>query len=212
MECRVLALPAEESWLATLRRGLAGLEAGEENTPLIPWDNLRSTYRRWPALLGRVEEAGLFDRIAVIDREGQLCFETERLPSGDFTSPPFAFESLVIERARVRPEPEALLAEWHTVRAHPLLAFRNHPAWPWDSLQHFDRRLRALCADPASGFDLNQPATTGGATAATGWISRLRTELDEILAGPEAAGQTTLPARCDRLVALVRQVAGLSPD
>lgn len=211
VECRVLALPAEESWLATLGRGLAGLAAGDETVPLIPWDKLCSTYRRWPALLARAEAAGLFDSILVLDREGEICFQTERQPSGDFSAPPFAFESLVIERARARPATQraALLAEWQAILAHPLFAFRNQPAWPWDSVRHFDRRLRALCDDPASGFDLNQPQTTGGPSAAAGWVKRLRLELDQILAVPEASGQPALPARCDRLVALVRQVAGL---
>ena len=200
-ECLVLALPRAESWLATLHRSL------ESGGPTVRWDFLCSAYRRWPALLARAEAAHGFDRVAILDREGTLCYENQLLGDGrDWVTPPFGFESLVIERARARTRPaiDAMLADWQAIRTHPGLAFRNHPAWAWDSLTAFDNHLREMATDPATFFDLNDPHPV----TAPRWITRLRDELDDILAGPEAEGQPDLPARAGRLVALVSQIAG----
>lgn len=201
VECLVLSLPALDSWLATLRRSLA-----TPGAQVVPWANVQGTARRWPALIARAEEAVLFDRLAVLDRQGQTCFENLRSPSGRWVETPFAFESLVIERARARSVAEVamLLADWQNLRTSPALApFHS-------SCAAVDRLLHHLAADPGTSFDLNQP-TASDTSAAAAWTARLRADLDDILAGPQAQGQVSLPPRCDRLMALVQQVAGLPP-
>lgn len=209
VECVVLTVPTLDSWLAATRRGLDGLACGQSGVQLVPWPNVQVTARRWPALLARAEDAVLFDRVTVIDRQGQTCFQNDRRPSGQWAAPPFAFESLVIERARPRSAADlaALLARWTDLRAEITTAAQA--AWPPETLAEIDSLLTALATDPGTGFDLNQPSDP---VAARAWITRLRTDLDEILSGPEAeTSRPSLTARCDRLIALVRQVAGL-PD
>ena len=67
--------------------------------------------------------------------------------------------------------------------------------------------LRRIEADPGTGFDLNQSSDPGAGRA---WITRLRADLNEILSGPAAEpSRPSLAVSCDRLIALVRQVAGL---
>ncbi|WP_180995957.1 zeta toxin family protein [Tabrizicola aquatica] len=202
VECLILSLPALDSWLATLRRSLA-----TPGAQVVPWANVQSTARRWPALIARAEDAVLFDRLAVIDRQGQTCFANLRTPQGRWAETPFAFESLVIERARARPAAEiaSLFADWQGLRSDPALdAFCS-------CREAVDSLVQRLAADPGTSFDLNRP-TASHPSAAAAWIARLRADLDDILAGPQAQGQTTLPARCDRLMALVQQVAGLPPS
>lgn len=207
VEAVFLTVPALDSLLAAARRGLDGLASGQERTLCVPLVHVQDSARRWPALVARAEDAVLFDRIEVIDRHGQVCFQNDRLPSGQWAAQPFAFESLVIERARPRPPEEiaALLAGWQQLRAEITAA--NQTAWPPETLTEVDALLSTLAADPGTGFDLNQPSDPAAAQA---WITRLRADLDEILSGPEAErSRPSLSARCDRLIALVRQVAGL---
>ena len=177
----------------------------------VSWSSSISNSRRWPALLARIEEAVQFDVLSVIDREGTVCFQNSARQDRDlrvWQDPAFGFESLVIERARPRSaeQMQRLIASWDKVMADPEIAFRNHPAWPWDSIAGFRQLLADLAADPGTGFDLNAPG--GDVLAASRWIDRLRATLDDILTGPEAAGQPGLAARADRLMALISRVAG----
>lgn len=213
VECLVTALPAVESWLATLGRWIAATAAGNDTSPMVSWSSLAHAYARWPALIARAEDNATFDRITITDRDGTLCFENEVQIRNDvrhWTNPAFAFESLVIERARPRSSADcaALLAKWEAIRSHPAIALRNRVAWPWHSLAAFDDNLRNLCRDPGTGFDLNDPGASAEPAAAGRWIARLRAELDEVLSTPEAEGQPDLPARADRLIELVGRVAG----
>lgn len=212
VECRVLALPAVESWIAALRRCLADRAQGRMTSPRVPWDRLCATYRQWPVTLARAEAGMIFDQITVLDRTGQNCFDNtvaEDDGGRRWVAPPLAFESLVIERARARTSQAvaALVQDWDTLRSHPDIAFRNSEAWPWAVFAAFDRHLRDLAADPATAFDLNDPGASD-ARAAAAWIARLRDELDAILATPEAADLPNLAPRADRLVRLVSQIAG----
>lgn len=212
VECQVLALSAVESWLATLKRSLTDWSAGRPTSPAVRWEFLIAAYLRWPAFIARTEANMTFDRIAILDRSGALCFENVVEVQGEdrkWASPAFGFESLVIERARGRSREavRSLLSDWEAMRGHPELAFRNRAAWPWDTFAEFDGMLRSLADDPATGFDLNNPGASPAAAAA-GWIARLRQDLDAILACPEAAGQPDLAPRADRLVRLVSQIAG----
>lgn len=213
VECVVMALPAVESWLATLTRWLAASAMVNSTSPAVPWTFLSNAYLRWPPLIARAEANATFDRITIIDRDGTLCFENEvQVQNEDrhWTSPAFGFESLVIERARARSPAAcaALLTQWDAIRSHPEIALRNREAWPWQSLVTFDRLLRDLAADPGTGFDLNDPGAARDPMAASRWIARLRAELDATLTAPEAEGQTALAARADRLIDLVSQIAG----
>lgn len=212
VECRVLALPAVESWIATLKRFLANRAQGRMTSPRVRWDRLTATYRQWPVMLARAEAGMTFDHVTVLDRTGQACFENavaEDDGGRRWVAPAFAFESLVIERARARTEKAvaALILDWEALRSHPELAFRNTDAWTWEAFAAFDRLLRDLAADPATAFDLNDPGASD-ARAAAAWVARLRHELDAILATPEAAGLKDLAPRAERLVRLVSQIAG----
>lgn len=209
VECAVLATPVEESWLGTLSRSLAAQSSGDLSALRVGWSVLTETALRWPAVLDRVETAGIFDRIAVLDRNGDPCFENQAvdLPDGrHWAEPPFAFESLMVERARARSETDlhALLASWEALR--PRIAAARQPAWPDAELQAFDRHLRALVADPAARFDLDQPGPDPA--TATAWIARLSAELAAVQSGPEVRDQPGLATRAGRLVALVSQIAG----
>lgn len=212
VECLVLALPAVESWLSTLKRSLTDWSAGILTSPAVRWHSLSEAYLRWPTVIARAEAQMTFDRIAILDRSGALCFENEVKVQGDsrtWASDAFGFESLIVERARAR-TPEAvrtLISEWEALRSHPELAFRNRVAWPWEAFAAFDRLLRGLAEDPATAFDLNDPGASPAAAAA-GWIARLRQDLDAILAGPGAADQPDLASRADRLMRLVSRIAG----
>lgn len=211
VDCIMLAVPLVESWLATMLRSLEKRRLGDPVVFDIAWASARSNSRRWPACLARIEASAAVDRITVLDRDGTACFQNRVEPAAgrrNWAEQPFAFESLVIERARPRTpgDMQRLIADWLGVMADPDIAFRNHPAWPWDSIAGFRQILADLAADPGTGFDLNAPGDD--ALAASRWIDRLRTTLDDILAGPEAAGQPGLAARAERLVALAARVAG----
>ena len=207
VDCIMLAVPLVESWLATMLRSLEKRRLGDPVVFDIAWASARSNSRRWPACLARIEASAAVDRITVLDRDGTACFENRVEPAAgrrNWAEQPFAFESLVIERARARSAAEiaTLIAEWQDLRTN-LDAFRS-------CCEAVDSLVQRLAADPGTSFDLNQPSASHPSAAAA-WTARLRADLDDILAGPEAQGQTTLPARCDRLMTLVQQVAGLPP-
>jgi hypothetical protein len=127
---------------------------------------------------------------------------------------PFAFESLMVERLHPRNsgQIDALLATWQTLRSHPDLAFRNHSEWPWaDITAPWGKGCRRVRDDPATGFDLNDPAASPDPRAALGWIARLQADLAAALASPEATGLNTLAPRADRLLTLVRNLTGQPP-
>ena len=205
-ECLVLATPVEESWLGTLTRCLEALDARDRTEMRISWSSTAASALRWPAFLDRAEAKVTFDRIAILDRQGQTCFENAAgAEPRCWTGQPFAFESLMVERARPRTEADlaALLALWQGLR--PRIAALEDPVWPPADLAAFDRHLRALVADPASRFDLHAPGPD--AAAAQGWIDRLAADLAAVQAGPEAKGQD-LTRRSTQLLHLVAQVAG----
>lgn len=206
VECLVLATPAEESWLATLSRTLDARAAGQPTAMHIGWALTDETARRWPVVIEAAETDLTFDRIAILDRDGDACFDNSVTGPPDrrrWSDPPFGFESLMVERARPRDEASltALLALWD--RLHPALAAAGHPAWPARELAAFDRHLRNLVADPATRFDLNDPdPATAGA-----WIDRLAAALAATEAGPEPASPG-LARRGAQLLALVGRIAG----
>lgn len=207
VECVVLATPVEESWLATLARSLAAAQPYDPTALRVSWPILTDTAHRWPALLDRAEADLTFDRIAILSRDGEVCFEnsTEGEPhSRHWQSEPFAVESLLVERARPRSDAAlaALLADWTDL--HPRIAAEAHPAWPAHDLQAFDMHLRALVADPSSRFDLNAPDPA----LAPGWIARLSADLTATLGSREVKDPASLAARSRRLIALVTQLAG----
>ncbi|MES2817269.1 MAG: zeta toxin family protein [Pseudomonadota bacterium] len=209
VECLVLATPVEESWLGALGRTLAALDAGETNAMRIGWPMVRETALRWPAVLDRIERDLTFDRVAIVDRAGEICFENHVAgppEQRNWAETPFAFESLMVERARPRTEAAlaALTATWKTL--HPRLDAAGHPAWSAEDLQAFDDHLRATVADPASRFDLNAPGDDKAAAAA--WIARLDRDLAAVRASPEVRDQPALAPRSARLLQLVAQVAG----
>ncbi len=208
VECLVLASPVEESWLGTVSRTLTALAAGERGTMRISWSITAETALRWPAVVDRMERTLAVDRIAILDRDGDVCFENSVQGPPDrrqWTNPPFAFESLMVERAAPRTAQalDALLSTWTAARPHLVAA--NHQVWPETDLAAFDTRIRALIADPASRFDLNGPAQDP--EAARAWIARLTADLAAVQAGPEAKGQD-LTRRSVQLLALVGQLAG----
>lgn len=209
VECLVLATPVEESWLGALSRSLASLDGGETNAMRIGWPMVRETALRWPAVLDRIEQDLTFDRVAIVDRAGEICFENHVAgppEQRNWAETPFAFESLMVERARPRTEAAlaALTATWKTI--HPRLDAARHTAWPAEDLQAFDDHLRALLADPASRFDLNTPGDDKAAAAA--WIARLDRDLAAVRSSPEVRDQPALAPRSARLLQLVAQVAG----
>lgn len=209
VECLALATPVPESWLATLHRSLAASASGNRAALHVSWPILVETALRWPVLLDRAESALLFDRIAVLDRDGETAFDNHVIAAPDqrlWSDPAFAFESLLVERARARPEAAlaALLADWDQLA--PQIAAAEHPAWPPDDQAAFDLHLRALVADPGSRFDLDGPDPDPAAAQA--WIGRLASDLAAVRASPEARDQPTLASRSERLLGLVRQVSG----
>ncbi|MFO1203556.1 MAG: zeta toxin family protein [Tabrizicola sp.] len=209
VECLVLATPVEESWLGTLRRCLAAIQASAAHPMHVPWPLLSRTALRWPGVLDRLEQTLCIDRIAVIDREGEVCFDNqvEGPPNQRrWSDPPFAFESLMVERARPRSATSlaALLADWEALQ--PQIAAINHPNWPTQDLAAFDTHLRALVADPASQFDLNAPNPDPAVVQA--WIARLKADLAAAERQGDTGDQPSLAARSTRLLQLVSQVAG----
>lgn len=209
-ELLVLATPVEESWLATLTRSLAANAEGDRTALQVGWPILCETALRWPVVLDRAEAELTFDRIAILDRDGEICFENhaEDVPDAPdarhWQAERFAVESLIVERARPRSDAAlaALLADWTAL--HPTIAAENHPAWPPHDLHAFDHHLRDLIADPASRFDLNNPDPA----TAPGWIARLTADLAAVCASPEVRAQPGLAPRAERLVALVSQLCG----
>lgn len=209
VECLVLATPVEESWLGTLSRCLSALDAGDTTAMRIGWSLVSETALRWPVVLDRVEATLAFDRIAIIDRDGQVPFDNQVQGPPDrrqWSDPPFAYESLMVERARPRSEPAlaALLSTWEELLQR--IAADNHRVWPPEQRDAFDQYLRTLVADPASRFDLNAPGPDPGAGAA--WITRLAADLSAVQASPEVKDQPDLVPRSQRLLQLVAQLAG----
>lgn len=209
VECVVLATPAPESWLATLHRSLDAQVSGNRAALRVSWPILVETALRWPVLLDRAERDLTFDRITVLDRDGVAAFDNRVQTSPDhrqWADPAFAFESLLVERARPRSDAalKGLLAGWESLS--PQIAAAGHPTWPPEDLRAFDHHLRALVADPASRFDLDQPGPDPAPAQA--WINRLAIDLVAVRASPEAKDQPTLASRSERLLALVRQVSG----
>lgn len=209
VDCVVLATPVEESWIGTLSRSLAAQFSGDRSALRVGWSVLAETALRWPAVLDRVETARLFNRVAVLDRDGNLCFENHVIGPPDgrrWAETPFAFESLMVERARPRSDAAlaSLLASWEAL--HPRIAESRQPAWPDAELQAFDRHLRALVADPAARFDLDQPGPDPVVAAA--WIARLGADLAAVRSSPEVRDQPGLATRAGRLITLVSEIAG----
>jgi hypothetical protein len=219
VDCAVLAAPLQESWLAALNRDTAP-GAGELGlVKTVNWDQHLASYHRWPAFIARAEGEVAFDTLRIHDRDGQVLFEntantvttqkgTKRVRSRRWSGPMFGFESLLVERLQPRsPEHrQALLTAWEALRAHPYLAFRNQPAWLHASFAALGESLQAMCADPAFGFDLNHPPDPPDPKAAAGWTVRLQSDIAATLASKDAKRQPDLPARADRLLALVGQI------
>jgi hypothetical protein len=209
VEALVLATPVEESWLGAIGRCLAALDAGEARAMRIGWPLVSETALRWPVFLDRVETSLIFDRVAVLDREDEICFDNsvEGPPENrHWSATPFAFESLMVERARPRSAATlaALLADWEALL--PRVTAAGHRAWPPEDCRAFDSHLRDLVADPASRFDLNAPGPD--AAAAQAWIARLAADLAAVQASPEVTTQSDLAPRCQRFLQLVSQLAG----
>ena len=210
--CEVLALPPQESWLATLQRDTAAGFTQIGFAKSVAWDRMVKAYHRWPAFLARAEAEVTFDTLRILGRDGTVLFENSATVTNgarQWTGPVFGFESLVVERLQPRSldQRRALLAAWQTLRTHPEVAFQNHAAWPYATITALGDMLHTACADPAFGFDLNQPPVPPDLQAATGWIARLRADLIATLTTAEAQGQATLPTRGDRLLALVATLA-----
>lgn len=208
VECLVLATPVEESWLGALGRCLTALEAGDTRAMRIGWPLVAETALRWPVLLDRVEQTLTFDRIAILDREAEVCFDNQVQgppENRQWAETPFAFESLMVERARPRSTATlaALLAEWEALM--PRITAAGHRAWPPAETEAFDRHLRALVADPASRFDLNAPDPDPATAQA--WIARLSADLVAVQASPEVKAQPGIAPRSKRLLQLVSQIA-----
>lgn len=212
-ECIVLAVPADESWLSVLTRE-TGLAKTENRVPVrVRWDRLLASCNDWPAFLAKAEDQHAFDELRVVNRNAEVLFENRLVPNADqphWENTPFAFESLMVERLQPRSpaQIDALLATWQTLRSHPDLAFRNHAEWPWADITAIGDRLQALRDDPATSFDLNDPAASPDPRAALGWITRLQADLTAALASPEAKGLKTLAPRAERLLTLVRNLTG----
>lgn len=208
--CQVLAFPLLDSWLASLQRETAPDRPADRVPSRIEWAKLQTAYSRWPAFLAQAEDRVAFDSLQIIRRDGQVLFAntsakatTERY----WQDPPFAAESLMVERLapRTQGEVQALLAQWHDLRACPDIAFQNHEAWPNASFQALGDALRDLCHDPSAAFDLDRAEEFGDPRAAQGWIARLQAEAAAVLAQPEAS--LPLRQRIDRLLALVSHLA-----
>ena len=215
-ECVVLAVPPDESWLSVLTRESSTAEKENRVPTRVRWDRLLESSNSWPAFLARAEYQHAFDEIRVVNRNAELLFENRLVPNADqpqWENTPFAFESLMVERLQPRSPAhvDALLATWQTLRSHPDLAFRNHAEWPWADITALGDHLQAVRDDPATGFDLNDPAASPDLRAASGWITRLQADLAAALASPEATGLNTLAPRADRLLTLVRNLTGQPP-
>lgn len=209
VECLVLATPVEESWIGALGRCLTALDAGDTRAMRIGWPLVAETALRWPVVLDRVEQDLTFDRITILDREAVVCFDNQVQgppENRQWSDTPFAFESLMVERARPRSTATlaALLADWEALL--PRITAEEHRAWPPAETKAFDRHLRALVADPASRFDLNAPDPDPAAAKA--WIARLSADLAAVQASPEVKARQDLAPRSQRLLQLVSQVAG----
>jgi len=213
VECQVFATPPVESWLATLQR-----ETSATDPDRVPrrasWENQVLQVASWAAALARAEDLVAFDEIRIIGRDGLTFFENQASASDDgqprWVGTPFAFESLMVERLQPRStdQMEDLVSRWQALRAHPQTAFQNHAAWPWSSIADLGQMLQAMRGDPATGFDLNDPAASPDPRAASGWIERLAADIAAVLASPEAKGCDGLAVRAKGLLALVTSVAG----
>jgi hypothetical protein len=206
--CEVLALPPQESWLATLQRDADAAFTQAGFTKSVAWDRHLLSHHRWPAFLAWAEDTVAFDTLRILGRDGEVLFEnTATLTDGQrrWTGPVFGFESLLVERQQPRSlaQRQALMAQWTALRAHPEIAFQNHAAWPHASITALGDMLEHAISDASFGFDLNQPQAQPDPQAASGWTARLRADLIATLTTAEAQGQPTLPARGDRLLALV---------
>ena len=215
-ECVVLAVPAEESWLSVLTRETGRAKTENRVPARVRWDRLLASCNDWPAFLAKAEDQHAFDEVRVVNRDAEVLFENRLVPNADpphWENTPFAFESLMVERLQPRSpaQIDALLATWQTLRNHPELAFRNHAEWPWADIAALGQRLQTLRDDPATGFDLNDPAASPNPRAALGWIARLQADLTAALASPEAKGLKTLTPRAERLLTLVRNLTGQPP-
>ena len=212
-ECVVLAVPADESWLSVLTRETSLAEKEKHIPTRVRWDRLLESCNSWPAFLAKAEDQHAFDEIRVVNRNAEVLFENRLTPNADtprWENTPFAFESLMVERLQPRSPSQlaTLLATWQALRSHPDLAFLNHAEWPWADIAALGQRLQAMQDDPATGFDLNDPAASPDPSAASGWITRLQTDLTDALACPEAEGLKTLAPRAERLLTLVRNLTG----
>ncbi|TAG23987.1 MAG: hypothetical protein EAZ40_06620 [Rhodobacterales bacterium] len=206
--CEVLALPPQESWLATLRRDADAAFTDRGFAKTVAWDRLLLSHHRWPAFLAWAEDKLIFDSLRILGRDGEVLFENTNELTDDqrhWTGPAFAFESLLVERLPPRSpaQRQALVADWQALRAHPAVAFQNHPAWTHAAIMALGEHLQSACTDPTYGFDLNHPPVPPDPQAAAGWTARLRADLIATLTSIEAQDQAALPARGDRLLALV---------
>jgi len=207
VECLVLVLPPEESWLATLLRETGRLDQPGPVPRRIAWADQIVNTHRWPGFLAQAEAEVAFDRLALIRRDGEELFVNHAIGQGAgraWANPPFAMESLVVERLAPRSESDvaALVAQWTALRAHPGIAFRNFAPWPHASFLALGEALQALAADPGTGFDLNAPGQ--GPVAAAAWLRRLAASLDAACASPDAP--PACAPRAEQLLALVRQL------
>ena len=208
VECRILAVPLLESWLATLQRETQPVP--DQIPRRIPWTRQQDSYARWPACLARAEDTLAFDALSVIGRDGQVYFENHLIHDDGpprWANPAFGFESLMVERLQARSPAriDRLLSDWQALPADVLA---TASAQDWSGHAALGAALQALRDDPSAAFDLNTPGASPSPDAALAWVARLRADLAAVLTNPEAEGLKTLAPRSERLLALVAQIAG----
>jgi adenylate kinase family enzyme len=214
VELDLLAVPPDESWLSSLERDSARPDLPQRGG--ASWSRHLASCHRWPSYLATVESEVIVDALRILDRSGTVLFENTAQLTGTrrrWAAPPFAMESLLVERLAPRSAAERanLMRRWAALRCHPAIAFRNARNWPYAEFMALGKRLRSQITDPSADFDLTAPAADPN--GALDWLQRL----EDSIAAAETAASTPLSPdftpRARRLVALVRQTLApiLSP-
>jgi hypothetical protein len=211
VEALVLATPLMESWISTLRRETLHSLDRDKLPVRVSLEKITSCFARWPSHLAWAEDLHVFDKVQVINRQGEVFFENRLIEDKGklrWSETPFAFESLVLERLHAcnRDQVDCLISEWQTLRADPDIALQNHLAWPWSSFTDTGARLQELRDDPSTRFSLLNPDQSVNIDARKGWIARLQEDLIAIQMNAEDEGAITLGPRCERLLTLVNSV------